>query len=190
MTSIFSIYFIIALIIFLLALLGAATYYILQNRQCRKYPYGKWETLMKRLAAVDRENIALVAREFGDENGRRRIDENDLNLDPSQILPLVGEMKGLEVLERNSRVLVDLVFYAQQWYPEVLLVTEQLRQHAREVEFHIDRLRRAEKNGHSAPWYPEYARRAVVSYYVMTRKVLDLYERMNLPGLAELQKTL
>lgn len=190
MNTIRSIYFVLALALFLAALIGTAMYYVLRNRQRRKYPYGKWEVLMRRLVAVDRESIALVARDLVDETGERRIEEVELDLDPSQIWPLVGGMRGLEILERNCQVLVDLVFYAQQWYPEVLVVTEQLRQQAREVEFHINRLKGAEKRGRLESWYPDYAQRAVAAYYVMTRRVLTLYEQLNLPGLADLQRTL
>ncbi len=190
MINIRSIYFVIALVVFLAALVSTAMYYVLRSHQRRKYPYGKWEQLMRRLVAVNRDNIALVARDLVDENGERRIEEGELDLDPSQIWPLVGGIEGLEMLEHNCQVLVDLVFYAQQWYPEVLVVTERLRQQAREVEFHINRLKAAEKRGQLEPWYPDYARRAVAVYYGMTRRVLNLYEQLNLPGLSELQQTL
>jgi hypothetical protein len=190
MITIRTVYFVIALVVFLVALIGAAMYYLIRNRQRKMYPYGKWEALMRRFVAVDRENIVLVARDLVDDNGERRFEEGELDLDPSQIWPLVGGMKGLEILESNCRVLVDLVFYAQQWYPEVLSVTEQLRQQAREIELHIQRIKDAEKHGQLESWYPNYAPRVVATYYVMTRRVLSLYEQMNLPGLAELQRTL
>lgn len=190
MISIRSIYFVIALVVFLVALVGTAMYYVLRNRQRTKYPYGKWELLIRRLVAVNRDNIALVARDLVDEDGERRVEEGALDLDRSQIWPLIGGMKGLEMLEHNCQVLVDLVFYAQQWHPEVLVVTERLRQQAREVEFHINRLKAAEKRGQLEPWYPDYARRAVAAYYGMTRRVLNLYEQLNLPGLTELQRAL
>lgn len=190
MITIRTVYFVVVLVVFLVALLGAAMYYLIRNRQRKMYPYGKWETLIRRLAAVDRDNIVLVARDLVDERGERRTDDDDLDLDPSQIWPLVGGVKGLEILERNCQVLVDLVFYAQQWYPEVIVVTEQLRQQAREIELHIQRIKGAEKQGALESWYPNYAQRVVATYYVMTQRVLTLYEQLNLPGLTELQKSL
>jgi len=53
----------------------------------------------------------------------------------------------LKTLERNCAVLVDLVFYVQQWYPEALAIAEQLRLNAREIEWHIGRLKSAAKAG-------------------------------------------
>ena len=185
-----SAYFLLALGILLVALISVTAYYYARSLRARKYPYGKWETLLKRLAPVNRDNIAMVARDFVDESGNRRIDEDPLDLDPSQIWSLVGGLKGLEVLEKNSAVFVDLVFYVQQWYPEALSITEQLRQDAREVEFHVGRLRGAAKLGKLESCFPDYAPRAVAIYYTMSRCVLDLYEGANLPGLADLQRTL
>jgi hypothetical protein len=182
--------FLIVLGIFITALLAVAGYYYLRARPRRKYPYGKWETLLRRLSAVDRDNIAMIARDLVDDSGERRTDEDDLDLDPDQIWPLIGGLKGLEVLEKNCAVLVDLVFYVQQWYPEALVITEQLRQSAREIEFHVGRLKGAAKTGKLETSFADTAQRAVATYYVMTRRVLGLYEQLNLSGLAELQRAL
>jgi hypothetical protein len=38
--------------------------------------------------------------------------------------------------------------------------------------------------------FADYAQRAVVIYYLMTRHVLELYSRTSLPGLPELQAAL
>ena len=183
-------YFFMALALFVVALLAIGGYYYLRNRNRRIYPYGKWESLLGRLVVVNRDNIALIARDLVDESGQRRIDEDDLDLEPSEIWGLVGGMKGLRILEHNCAVLVDLVFYVQQWYPEALIITEQLRQSAREIEWHISRLKNAEKNGRLDASFADYAQRAVATYYVMTRQVLGLYTQLNIPGLSELQQAL
>jgi hypothetical protein len=99
-------------------------------------------------------------------------------------------MEGLEIVERNCAVLVDLVFYVQQWYPEALLVAEQLRQNAREVEWHIERLKGAAKRGRLKTAIPDYLEQAVVIYYRMTQEVIALYQQVDLPGLADLQRSL
>jgi len=189
MITIRTIYFFLVLSIFLAALLGAGAYYYLRQRERRKYPYGKWESILKRLTSVDRDSVAIIALDFVDESGERREDD-EADLDPASIWSLIGGMKGLEVLEHNCEVLVDLVFHVQQWYPEALLVTEQLRANAREVQWHISRLKGAEKTGKLKANFPDYAQRAITTYYLMTRRVLDLYEHGNLPGLAELQRAL
>ncbi len=190
MITIRVLYFLIALAVFLATLLMVGTSYYLRLRHRRRYPYGKWEEILKRLTIVDRDSIELIARDFIDESGQQRTEEGDTDLDPSEIWDLIGGMKGLLELERNCAVLVDLVFYVQQWYPEALLITEQMRQNAREVEWHVSRLKGAQKTGKLEDWFPDYAQRVVAKYYLMTRQVLTLYEQGNFPGAAELQRAL
>ena len=190
MITIRTLYFFLALAVFLAVLLGVAGYAYLRARRRHKYPYGRWESLVKRLAAVDRDRIALIALDFIDEAGQRRRENHAAGLDPEQISTLIGGMEGLALLERNCKVLVDLVFYVQQWYPEALVITEQLRQNAREVEWHVSRLKVAARNGRLESLFPDYGQRAVAVYYLMTRQVLALYEQAQLPGFAELQQAL
>ena len=184
------VYFFIALGIFLAALFATGGFYYLRYRRRQKYPYGKWESLLKRLSSVNRDNLALIALDFIDESGDRRVGKQDSDLDPAEIWPLIGGMTGLEALELNCAVLVDLVFYVQQWYPEALAIANQLRLNAREIEWHVSRLKGAEKTGRLEAFFPDYAQRAIATYYLMTRCVLDLYEQGNLPGLADLQRVL
>lgn len=185
-----SVYFIVVIAIFVSVLLGIGTYYYLRYRRNQKFPYGDFDALLKRLAAVPRDNVALIARDFIDESGHRRTDEDDLDLEPSQIWPLIGGLEGLEALERNCAVLVDLVFYVQQQYPEALALAEQLRLNTQEIEWHVSRLKAAAKTGKLESSFADNAQRAVTTYYVMTRRVLALYEQLNLPGFAELQRAL
>lgn len=156
------------------------------HRSSAKY----WAILLQRLTAVDRSSIAEVALDIVDESGRQRKDEDSAILEPKQIWNLVGGLKGLEALESNCAVLIDLAFYVQQWYPEALIVAEQLRLSAREIEWHVGRLRDAQKTGKLESVFPMYAQRAVATYYLMTRRVLALYEQGDHAMLIELQKAI
>jgi hypothetical protein len=93
-------------------------------------------------------------------------------------------------LERNSEVLIDLAFYVQQSYPEAIVIAERLRKDATELKWHVGRLRGAAQNGNLQVSFPFYAQRAVVSYYLMTRRLLTLYEAGNFSMLADLQRAL
>jgi hypothetical protein len=183
-------YFFLVLSIFLLALLILVVHSYLRRVRTEKYPYGSWEKLLGRLSAVNRENVALIALSQIDGSGQSRGTENDANLDGAQIWSMVGGIKGLETLERNCAVLVDLVFYVQQWYPEALAIAEQLRLNAREIEWHIGRLKSAAKASRVDKVFIEHAEQIVVIYYDMTRRVLALYEELALPGFVELQRAL
>jgi len=190
MITIRSIYFLIFLATFTVALVGAGGYYYRRYRINQKSPYGNFESLLKKLSSVDRDNVAMIARDLIDNSGQWRVDEDDLDLDPSQIWPLIDGLRGLEALERNCAVLVDLVFYVQQWYPEALAVAEQLRLNSQEISWHVSRLQAAAKTGKLETSFADNAQRAVATYYLMTRRVLAVYEQLNVPGLAELQRAL
>jgi hypothetical protein len=181
MMTIHTVYFLIALVVFVLALLGAGAHYYVRGRRNETKSYGDFEALLQQLSKVDRHSVALIARDLIDD---------DSDLDPSQIWPLIGGLDGLEALERNCAVLMDLVFYVQQWYPEALAVAEQLRINAREMQWHLERLKSAEKNGRLETFFPDYAQRAIAIYYMMTRRVLVLYQQFNVPGAESLEQAL
>jgi hypothetical protein len=182
-----SVIFLIAAAILVTALLVIAAYSL---RRARRSSRRDWESLLKRLSAVNRGSIAEVALDIIDESGQQRRDEGSAALDSGQIWKLVGGLEGLEVLEANCAVLIDLAFYVQQWYPEALAVAEQLRLSAKEIEWHVERLRGAQRTGKLESAFPMYAQRAVATYYLMTRKVLALYEQGNLAMLSDLEKAL
>jgi hypothetical protein len=180
-------YFFGAIGIFLSALVLIAVYCYWRNR--RSSP-ATFEALFAQLKWIDRNNIAQVALDLVDPSGRPMAGGGDASLQPSQLWDLIGGLEGLELMERNSEVLIALAFYVQQWYPEALPVAERLRLDARELKFHVGRLRGAAQKGNLQISFPFYAQRAVVTYYRMTRRVLELYEAANFSMLTDLQRAL
>jgi hypothetical protein len=173
-----------------LILLGSAAGYGYYYRRSRRTSQDAWEKIVARLTIVDRESIQQIAFDVIDESGRPRTDDRAKELGPEEIWRLVGGLKGLEVLEKNSLVLIDMAFYLQQWYPEALMTAEDLRLKAREIEWNISRLRAAANTGTLEGWFANYAQNTVAAYYVMTRRLLSLNETGGLPMLAEVQKAL
>lgn len=182
-----NLHFVTAIGLFVVTLVLIAGYYYFRSR--RSSP-ASWEELLAKLTWIDRNDIAEVALDLVDESGQPKVAEDAGSLDPSQVWKLIGGLKGLEVLERNSEVLIDLAFYVQQWYPEALVIAERLRLDARELKWHVERLKGAAQKGNLQISFAFYAQRAVVSYYRMTRRVLSLYEAGNFSMLADLQKAL
>jgi hypothetical protein len=193
-----SIVFFVALAVFMTALLSAGAYAWVSYRRRQTLIYGSWESILERFTKVDRESVERIALDFmsaspdpdADMPAQTALSTGDVELDPAQIWPLIGGMEGLEVLRRNCAVLVDMAFYVQQWYPEALAVAEQLRLNAREIEWHVDRLKGAAQTGKLASSFPDYAQRAVTTYYLMTRRVLTLFEQGDFPGLFDVQSAL
>lgn len=182
-----NLYFVVFVGLFLVALAAIFFSYYLRARRSSR---ATWEDLLKRLTSVDRDKIALIALDVIAESGEPRQEEDSFALDPAAIWTLLGGLEGLEVLERNCHVLVELAYYVQKRYPGALVVAEQLRLNAREIEWHVDRLKKAAQTGNLRSSFADYAQRAVVTYYLMTRHVLELYEQASLPELADLQRTL
>jgi hypothetical protein len=182
-----SLYFSAAVGIFLFLLILIAGYYYLRSRRS---PEAEWESLFAKLTWIDRNNIAEVALDIVDEFGQPKPTEDAVSLEPSQLWSLIGGLQGLEVLEKNSDVLIELAYYVQKWYPEALVIAERLRLDARELKWHVERLKGAERKGDLQVSFEFYAQRAVVRYYLMTRRVLSLYEAGHLPMLRQLQQAL
>ena len=157
-------------------------------RRSHRAAHADWDELLGRLTAVDRTSIAEVALDLVDESGAPRRDVASPVLASETIWQKVGGMEGLEILERNCSVLIDLACYVQRWYPEGVVVAEQLRVSAREIEWHIGRLRSAKETGKLETAFSMYAPRAVATYYLMTQKLLALYEKGSVDLFSELEK--
>jgi len=178
-----NIYFTIA-VVFFLAALGVIL--LRHLRRVRQAANSDWEELLSRLEPVNRENIARIAHDALQDDSSAEY----MELDGPEMSSLLGGLEGLEVLERNCHVLVDLAAYVQRWYPEALVVAEQLRMNARELEWHVARLKGAAQTGNLQSAFADYAQRAAVIYYVMTQNVLELYARTTIPGVTDLQAAL
>ena len=146
---------------------------------------------MAKLASIDRNVIAEVALDVVDDGATLADYGTEADgLSPAEWWRMLGGLKGLEALEANSKVLIDLACYLQRWHPEALPIAEQLRLDSRALQWHVSRLRGASETGNLEASYPFYAQRAVVTYYVMTRRLLALYEATHFAMLPELQRAL
>ncbi len=170
-----------ALILFLVVLLVTATAYV--RRAGRLSNAEDVHVLLRRLVAVDRDKLAQVTADL-------TATDSHSELEPYQLWELTGGMQGIETLAANCDVLIDLACYVQRWYPEALPVAEQLRLNAREIQWHLERLKGAEGRGNLEVAFPDYAQRAVAIYYGMTQHVLALFEISQVPGLAQLRAAL
>jgi hypothetical protein len=182
-----NLYFVVLAAFFLAALLVTLFRYGILARRSEA---AKWEDILKRLIQVDRDTIKTIALDVIEESGEPRPQRDSFRLDPSRIWTLLGGLEGLEVLEHNCQVLVDLASYIQRWHPEAVVVAEQLRLNAREIKWHVSRLKGAAQTGNLQSSFAAYAQRATVTYYLMTKHVLELYGQASFPRLADLQRAL
>jgi hypothetical protein len=164
----------------------AAYYFVLRRRNAQ----AKWENLVAKLIWMDREHIDRIALALIDRTEEPSNGLEPAGLEPSQLWSLIGGLEGLEILEKNSKVIIELASYMQRSYPEALVIAERLRLDARELQWHVSRLKGAEQTGNLQISFPFYAQRAVVAYYRMTHRLLELYQAGNFDMLADLQRAL
>ena len=168
-------------------LLGAIAYYLWRRAQSSKRD---WEQLMGRLILVDQKGIDRVALDTIEPSGRRRTDELARELTADQIWQMLGGLDGVEILEKNSHVLVEMAMHLQRWYPEAAVAAEDLRLQAKELQWHVERLRMAADKGHLEFHFASYAQNATVDYYLMTQRLVAFAETKPLPPYAKVGRIL
>jgi len=156
----------------------------------RKRSSATWEELLARLTRLGRVGIEEVASDFLVPDSRHVDPRNDLHLQPEDIWDLTGGVEGIELMERNAQVLIDLAYYVQRWNAEAVTVAEQLRLDAVEISRQLRLLKKSLKKGRSEPRVPVYMQRAAASYYLMTRRLLALCEASHSGLLPSLQQAL
>ena len=181
-------YFFVAFLLWVVASLVAVWIYA-HLRARRVYGQG-WEAMLARIVPVDSGSLKIIATDLlGDAEG---LDQRDgpCEMESAEILRRIGGLDGLRTMQRNCDALIDLAGYCQRLYPEALVVAEELRLNAREIKWHFDRLDTAARNGSSYAAFGDYAQRIAAIYYLMTRRLLTLYEISNAPGVHEVQASL
>lgn len=148
----------------------------------RTSPEKEWEALLKKLITIDRDGVYKVALDAIEPSGQRRTDKLARELDAKEIWNLLGELDGLKTLELNSCVLVELATCLQRSHPEIARTTEDLRLLARELEWHVGRLRIAAQQGSLEFHVSTYAQNAAINYFLMEQRLHALCLKMNMQG--------
>jgi len=182
-----SAYFVLGVLVLFAVLTSVAWHFYRRSRRSSRV---NWEDLVQRLIWVDPKVVEQIALDLLNHSGQIEENPDEERLDPTRIFSMIGGLKGLEDLKTNGQVMIEMAAYLQQSYPEALLVAEELRLYARELDWHVGRLEGAAKTGNLEISFPFYAKRAIATYYRMSRQLLALYQEKDLPVFAELQKAL
>ena len=145
---------------------------------------------MQRIVPVDRHAIELVALDAVEPSGELRPEEHPRELGRQDIWKLLDGMEGINRIESNSRVLIEIAAYLQRWHPEAAEIAEELRLEANRLEWHVQRLRAAESNHCLDLHFHSYGQRAAVSYYLMLQSVLALYQHSQEALFGDVQRVL
>lgn len=179
-------FFIIVAVLCVALVVISVVYYRRLRASARK----TWEELLSALVSVDRPALQTVALDAVDPFGRERTDSQAKELGREQIWTLLGGLDGVERLEKNSRVLIEIAAYLQRWHPEATTAAEELRLEARKLEWHVERLRSAKQNGSLELNFAMYGQSAAVSYYLMREKLLKLYQGAQASLFRDLQRAI
>lgn len=180
-------YFLITVTLFAVTVGGFFTYSLHRSRETSR---ASWKSLLAQLETINRSGIERIAQDLITDRGEFRAESCVSRLTPEDIWRLVGGMDGLESLERNSRVLIQMASYVHEWHADADEAAEDLRLKARELAYHVSKLRAAEHAGKLENWFANYAQHAVATYYLMTRRVVALYEDGPPPMFSEVQRVL
>lgn len=180
-------YFVAGVSILIAALVSTAWFSLSRMRQRSR---ADWESLVKKIVWLDSSKVTAIALSLHEEFEEGRGPSPQRHIDPSTIWDSIGGLQGLEIMKSNSRVLIEMASHLQRLYPEAVQVAEELRLDARELEWHIERLRGAARTGNLQVSIPMYAQQAIAIYFRMSRQLLDLCAVVHSPMLADLQKAL
>jgi hypothetical protein len=164
-------------------LIGLGLYYFWKIRVSSNQ---EWEALLGGLVEINREGLDRVALDTIEPIGRRRTDELARELEPEQIWDLLGGIEGIEKLESNSRIIVQMADYLQRSYPNAADVAATLRSQAAELTWQVERLRMAVNQGTIEFHVTTYAPNVAIAYYLMEQRLQILLRIANIPSLRRL----
>ncbi len=176
--------FLVLLMLQMASLIAIWIYYHLRSRRL----FGQdWDTTLSRVVPLDSTKLKMVALDLIGDVERFNCIDGRCELNSAQIFNIIGGLEGVRDIQTNCDALIELACYCQRLYPEALVVAEELRLNAREIKWHLDRLNTAVHNGTSVTALGEHAQRIATIYYLMTRRLLALYDAYDVPAAREVQ---
>lgn len=176
---------IIASALFLVAALVLLTLSMRLHSSNYQLRSSSWEELVKRIQPIptaDLERLAL-------DNLRPQPDQ--LQLEPNEMWELVGGMDGMIRMRENSRILIALAAHVQQWnYTQAVIVAERMRRDAMQIRRALFKAEVEMMLCRRWIRMPFYIHDLASSYYLMTQRLLALYQISHVGLLPRLREAL
>lgn len=142
-----------------------------------------WQELVASIEPMHMRGLELVALDHLDPK------KNQLRLEPDEIWGLVGGKEGLRRMEHNADLMIALAAYVRNWNnDQAIIVAERIRHDSIQLKRAIRGIRWNLHMRRGQLRIPFYVHQAAASYYLMTRRLLSLYESnqyLLYPALAE-----
>jgi hypothetical protein len=153
------------------------------HRKARTFITDDWETLVSRLLPIPSDALERVAMEH------LRPGAQEVKLETDEIWALLGGWEGLERMGHNADVMIRLAGYVRVWnFEEAVIESERIRQDSILLKRALLRIRIQLFFTRYKLHMPFHVHQAASSYYLMTRRLLVLYETSQFilyPRLAE-----
>lgn len=175
---------IVLIALFVCVLISGLVYFSVHARKLRA---ASWDDLVSQLQPVSRLGVTTLALDYLQPKA------GQLQFEPMEMWQLLGGNDGIESMRSNATVLLALAGWAQRWnYEEAAIVGERMRRDALQLKRAIFRIQLAMTiamlMGHISMRMPFFVHEAATAYYLMTARLLALYETSHaglLPRLAE-----
>lgn len=144
---------------------------IYAQTRSRKLLSKDWQTLVTSIEPMHMRGLEMVALDHLEPK------KNQLRLEPEEIWGLVGGKEGLRRMEHNADVLIALAAYVRNWnHDQAIIVAERIRHDSIQLKRSVRRIRWNMHMRRGQLRIPFYVHQAAASYYLMTKRLLSLYE--------------
>lgn len=166
--------------IFILVIIAAFAYSHAAGNRLRA---AEWEELVTAIEPIHVRGLEIVALDHLEPHG------SQIRLEPEEMWGLVGGLEGLRRMRRNADLMIALAAYVRRWnYDQAVIVAERIRHDSILLKRALFRIQWNLYVRRSQLRVPFYIHQAASAYYLMTRRVLTLYENnqyMLYPKLSE-----
>ncbi len=176
---------IIASVLFFVAALILLTLSMRLHSSNYQLRSASWEELVSQIQPIPAADLERLAMD----NLRPQPDQ--LQLEPNEMWNLVGGIDGMIRMRENSKVLIALAAHVQQWnYTQAVVVAERMRRDA--VQIRRALLKAELELLLSRKWIrmPFYIHDLASSYYLMTQRLIALYQISHVGLLPRLREAL
>jgi len=130
-----------------------------------------WQELVGKLAEVPMSGITKVALDY------LQAPKGQLSMQTDEMWLLVGGAKGLERMEANAEILIQLAVFAEQWnLQESRIVGERMRSEGLVLRRAVRKARMGMWFGNGRATGPLLVQEAASSYFLMRQRLLALYK--------------
>jgi hypothetical protein len=137
----------------------------------RKLLSKDWQDLVTSIEPMHMRGLEMVALDHLEPQ------KNQLQLEPDEIWGLVGGSEGLRRMEHNADLMIALAAYVRNWnHDQAIIVAERIRQDSIQLKRAVRKIRWSAHLRRGRLRVPFYVHQAAASYYLMTKRLLSLYE--------------